>query len=193
MDRLRLRFRQGRVLFDHRDGRVTDITDLFDEIQQDLDRSLRGRDGFAPDRYADLLEDLDPEDVEALMLDLYGLLTDAAEALVEGMDEAVQDPEPGPDPGADPVLDPEVAPHLPEGYWERREDFRQKRGFKEAASDFHFHQEAALEGDIEDLERDWYRYQVEVLTEAYRSCPQPWVRDKIVEHLRQAEDMLDLL
>lgn len=190
---VRLRFRDGRTFFDHRDGRKTDVTEMVQAIHRDLGRRLGGEsEVLDADRYLELAgPGFDGGDLEALMMDLYALLVEAADDLVEAFEARL--PAPRPPPAADPLDDEDVAAYLPAEYVERRQEFHQARGFKETASDFHFQQETALQDDIHRLEREWAAYQVEVFERAYRDCPLPWVRERLMAYIRQAEDALETL
>lgn len=187
-----MRFRDGRTLFDHRDGRETDVTGIVDALHRDLGRYLAGAaDALDVDRYVEMAGDrFDDQDLEALVMDLYALLSEAADEVVEQFDEAAPaDHRPHLEPGDDA----EVAAYLPAEYFERREAFLESRNFKDSASDYHFHQETALQDDIHRLDREWCQYQLRVLKEAYRSCPLPWVRERLVGHIRDVEDELAML
>lgn len=187
-----MRFRNGRTVFDHRDGRETDVTHVVEALHRDLGRVLAGSaEAIDVERYVEMAGDrFDAQDLDALVMDLYALLSEAADEVVEQFDDAVPTV---PAPRTDPATDEEVAAYLPAEYFEREAAFLQARGFKETASDYHFQQETALQDDIHALDREWYAYQVQVLREAYRDCPLPWVRERLVDHIREAEDQLAML
>lgn len=187
-----MRFRNGRVLFDHRNGHETDVTGIVEALHRDLGRYLAGNAAAVDvDRYVEMAgERFDEGDLEALVMDLYTLMNEAADEVVEQFEDRVA---PEPRLRQDPTEDEEVAAYLPAEYLERREAFLESRRFKDAASDYHFQQETSLQDDILKLDRDWCEYELRVLREAYRTCALPWVRDRLVGYIRDAEDALATL